>query len=80
LEHVEAELRPDVRDRIIPIGHSTAVFPPQLGIQHRHRAVGGEAVSLGIGGIVFQRSQSECIFVEVLRFADQRCDEITTAT
>ena len=79
LEHVEAELRPDVRHRIIPIGHITSVFPPQLGIQHRHRAIGGNAVPLGIGGIVFQRAQSERIFVEVLRFADQRRDEIAAA-
>ena len=79
LEHVEAELRPDVRHRIIPIGHSTPVFPPQLGIQHRHRAVGGDAVPLGIGGIVLQRAERERIFVQVLRFADQRRDEIATA-
>ncbi len=38
-------------------GHITSIFPPQLGIQHRHRAVGGNLVPLGIGGIVFKRAQ-----------------------
>ena len=79
LEHVEAELRSDVRNRIVPIGHVPSVFPAQRGIQYRHRAVGSNAVPLGIGGIVFQRAQSECIFVQVLRFADQFRDEIAAA-
>ncbi len=79
LEHIEAEFGPDVSDRIVPIGHIISVFPPQLRIQHRHRAISGNTVSLGIGGIVFQRAQSECIFVEVLRFADQGHDEIAAA-
>ena len=68
-----------MRHRIVPIGHVISIFAPQLGIQHRHRPVGRDAVPLGIGGIVLQRAESERVFVEVLRLADQRRDEVPTA-
>ena len=65
--------------RIIPIGDIISVFPPQLGIEDRYGAVRGKAVPFGIGGIVLQCAQSERVFVEVLRFANQSLNEITTA-
>ena len=79
LEHVEAELCPDVRYRIIPIRDIAPEFPPQFGIQHRHCAIGGQAVPFRIGGIVLQRAEHKRVFVEILRVADQLHDEVAAA-
>ena len=68
-----------MRHRVVPIRNGIPEFPPQLGIQHGDGAIGGDAVSLGVGGVVFQGAQRERVFVEVLRFAQQLRDEIAAA-
>ena len=69
-EDVEAELRSQVRNWIIPIGHGLAKFGAELRIKDGHRAVGGESMATVVRGVVSQCAQRKSIFVKILRFAD----------
>jgi len=67
-----------VRHWILPIGHAVPELATQLWIEDRDRAIGGDAVTFRIGGVVFQRSQCERIFVQVLGLTDELRNEIAT--
>src|ERR1700730_1968132 len=47
-ENVKAKFCLDVRERVIFIGNEVAVLFSQLGIQNRYRAIGSEAMPVGV--------------------------------
>ena len=48
------------------VGDDFAITPLQLRIFHGHGRIDGDGMTLGVGGIVSQRSQGEGVFVDVL--------------
>ena len=61
------------------VGDLVAELGPQFRERERHRSVDGERVPGNVVGVVRQRAQREGQFVDGLRVADERLDEVAGA-
>jgi hypothetical protein len=77
LHHVEGELHHDVTFRILDVGDFVTVAGAQLGIFEGHRTIDAQRVARGIGDVMGQCAQRECVLVDVVRITKQLLDEIT---
>src|SRR5713226_3040218 len=79
LEDVKAEFRSQMRSRIVFVGRHVGVLLAERGIEYRHSPVHGHSMAVAIRGVVRQSAERECVFIQVLRIADQRLDEVAAA-
>src|SRR4029077_2936852 len=79
LEDVEAEFRSQMRSRIVFVGRHVGVLLAESRIEYRHSPVHRDSMAVAIRGVVRQSAERECVFIQVLRIADQRLDEVAAA-
>src|SRR6185369_1993641 len=79
LNYIEPELSLEVRLRVFNVRHPLPIFGAQLWIKHGDRAVHRHCVPVVIGNVVRERTQSERVFIEILRFSEQRFDEVAAS-
>src|SRR5580700_11384842 len=65
--------------RILLVRNSVAVFFFEFGIEKRNGAIGGDAMAVIVGGVVGQRADRECEFVQVLCIAKQSLHKISAS-
>src|SRR5690242_13908994 len=76
LEYIEGHFRLDMGKCVIGVSHLLPEFQTKLRIEQRNGRIRCHAVAVVVGGVVRQSSQSESVFVQILRLQDEVDHEV----
>src|ERR1700733_3692539 len=65
-----------MRGGIFIVSHDVPVLLPEFGIKHRHHTIHSDSVAVIVGAVMRERTERECIFIQILGVPQECFDEI----